>query len=470
MQPKAFADVTAGQILGADIMTRLLGPFSVIVFIAFLGGVSQGMCAELAAFPGAEGFGAVAVGGRGGRVIQVTTLAPNGPGSLGEACAAEGPRIVVFTVGGVIRGDIAIKHSRITIAGQTAPAPGITIEGRLLARPVPWRRLHDIVVRFLRLRPPPATGVGGDVVQLPDTERVILDHLSLAWANDETIDICHASEVTIQWCTLEESDIEGHTKGGFHNFGLISAYPDSGNISIHHNLFAHHSRRSPSLTPYVVGKPGDFRNNVIYNFREGLTHDGHVPVEAINLIGNYYKRGPDSDKIAPFGFHRKGKYYLEDNYLDGVGIIDTAGRLPAGLLSWRRLFQSGTRLEAPVGVAHVATHSAQAAYQVVLEQAGCFPRDRVTRRTIQEVRTGGGRWGRNGPAEPDDDWFLKGLGTADAGVDSDGDGMPDAWEEAQGLDRLDGSDHQRIMASGYSAIEDYINQLAHRLIEGASAH
>jgi hypothetical protein len=176
---------------------------------------------------------------------------------------------VVFKVGGVIRGDVAIKDSRITIAGQTAPAPGITIEGRLLARPEPWRRLHDIVVRFLRIRPPPTTGDQGDAVQLPDTERVILDHLSLSWANDETIDIIHSSEVTVQWSTLEESDPEGHSKGRLHNFGLLSAYPGSGDISIHHNLFAHHSRRSPSLTPGVPGKPGDFRNNVVYDFVAG---------------------------------------------------------------------------------------------------------------------------------------------------------------------------------------------------------
>ena len=211
---------------------------------------------DLPAFPGAEGFGATSLGGRGGRVMKVTNLNASGPGSLQEACAAEGPRIVVFDVAGVIRGDVAIKHPRITIAGQTAPAPGITIEGRLLSRPEPWARLHDIVVRFLRFRPRPSTGHDGDAVQLPDTERVMLDHLSLAWANDETVDIIHASEVTLQWSTLEESDVEGHAKGAGHNFGLLSAYPGSGNVSILHNLFAHHSRRSPSLSPYVARQAG----------------------------------------------------------------------------------------------------------------------------------------------------------------------------------------------------------------------
>lgn len=229
----------------------------VIVLTFFI--LSPAAGAELPAFPGAEGFGAVAMGGRGGKVIKVTNLNSSGPGSLQAACEAKAPRMVVFEVGGVIRGDIAIKHSYITIAGQTAPSPGITIEGRLLSRPEPWQRLHDIVVRFIRIRPPPTTGHEGDAIQLPDTERVILDHLSLSWANDEMIDVIHSSEFTLQWSTLEESDLEGHGKGVAHNYGIISAYPNSGNITIHHNLFAHQSRRSPSLTPYVPGKPSDFR-------------------------------------------------------------------------------------------------------------------------------------------------------------------------------------------------------------------
>jgi pectate lyase len=221
----------------------------------------------------------------------------------------------VFEVGGVIRGDVSIVHPFITIAGQTAPSPGITIEGRLLSRPDfpnyredPQKRINDIIVRFIRIRPAPSTGHTGDALQMPHTERVVLDHLSLSWASDETIDICHSSEFTVQWCTIEESDTKGHDKVVAHNFGLISAYPNSGNISILHNLFAHQSRRSPSLSPYVAGKPGDFRNNVVYNFYEGLTHDGHVPREAINFIGNYYKRGPNSKTIIPFAFHPEGRY------------------------------------------------------------------------------------------------------------------------------------------------------------------
>lgn len=426
--------------------------------------------AELPAFPGAEGFGAVSIGGRGGKVIKVINLNSSGPGSLQAACAAQGPRIVVFEVGGVIRGDIAIQHPFITIAGQTAPSPGITIEGRLLSRPEPWRRLHDIIVRFIRIRPPPTTGHDGDAVQLPDTERVILDHLSLSWANDEAIDICHASEFTIQWSTIEETDIEGHAKGKGHNFGLISAYPGSGNISIHHNLFAHHSRRSPSLTPYVPGKPGDFRNNVVYNFREGLTHDGHVPQEAINLIGNYYKRGPDSERIVPFAFHPEGRYFLADNLIDGIGPVEDLLQGHASAPAWLKLSRKGTLLTEPALVAPVATHSAVEAYQRVLRQAGSFPRDRVTTRTVREVVEGSGRWGRNAPAAPSDDWYLAGLTRSAPPKDSDGDGIPDEWEDAHGLNKFDSQDYHRTMPSGYPAIESYINERAEFLVNAHAIH
>ena len=437
-----------------------LSKFIVLTFFI----LSSAVGAELPAFPGAEGFGAVAVGGRGGKVIKVMNLNSSGPGSLQAACEAKEPRIVVFEVGGVIRGDIAIKHPYITIAGQTAPSPGITIQGRLLSRPEPWQRLHDIVVRFIRIRPPPTTGHEGDAIQLPDTERVILDHLSLSWANDEMIDIIHSSEFTLQWSTLEESDLEGHGKGVAHNYGIISAYPNSGNITIHHNLFAHQSRRSPSLTPYVPGKPGDFRNNVVYNFREGFTHDGHIPQEAINLIGNYYKRGPNSEKIIPFAFVPEGRYYVAGNFIDGVGLIEELLEERAELPTWLKMSRKGTFLAEPAPVAPVKTHSAREAYQRVLNQAGCFPKDRVTSRTLQEFAQGAGAWGRNAPATPSDDWYLAELKRNTPPLDGDGDGIPDEWEDAHSLNKADPRDHNLVLPSGYTAIDLYINEKASLLV------
>ena len=153
---------------------------TIIVLSMLAAPAGAGEAKRAAAFPGAEGFGAAAVGGRGGKVIKVTNLKADGPGSLQAACAAEGPRIVVFDVSGVIRGNVTIRHSNITIAGQTAPGAGITIEGMLKnvyrAKPP----LHDVVVRFLRVRPRPLKrkGAGGDCVQLTYIDRLIVDHVN----------------------------------------------------------------------------------------------------------------------------------------------------------------------------------------------------------------------------------------------------------------------------------------------------
>jgi len=198
----------------------------------------------LPAFPGAEGFGCTTTGGRGGRVIKVTNLNSSGPGSLQAACSAEGPRIVVFDTSGIIPGDVIIDQNQITIAGQTAPGAGITIRGRLMTR-YGDETFEDIVVRFLRVRPDPTTGVSGDAIQFSKVENCVIDHVSCSWANDETIDIYYAHDVTIQWCTIEESDLEGHSKGVPHNYGMINS-PGGGRISLHHTLFACLLYTSPS--------------------------------------------------------------------------------------------------------------------------------------------------------------------------------------------------------------------------------
>ena len=419
---------------------------------------------NLPAFPGAEGFGAIAKGGRGGRVIKVTNLDASGPGSFQAACAEAGPRIVIFDVAGVIRGDVAIRHSNITVAGQSAPSPGITLVGRLLARPQEGERLKDVVVRFLRVRPPPTSGHTGDAVQLPHSERVILDHLSLSWANDEMIDIIHSSEVTVQWSTIEESDPTGHDKGVAHNFAILSAYPGSGNVSIHHNLFAHHSRRLPSLSPGEPDKPGDFRNNVVYNYRDGLVHDGHKPKAGINLIGNYYKRGPDSETVYPFQFAPAGNYFVSVNYFDGLGMLSLPMSATTVVPGWMKISRHGTLLNRAVDVAPVHTHAAQDAYRMVMSRAGTWPRDRVTKRTLSEVVEGTGKWGRHASENPTSEWFLDGMPAGLPEMDSDGDGIPDRWERKRGLNAHSPADNGRIMKSGYSAVEEYLNERAQQRI------
>jgi len=413
----------------------------------------------LPSFPGAQGWGSTTPGGRGGRVIKVTNLNTSGPGSLQDACSQEGPRMVVFDTSGVIPGEVGIEHGRITIMGQTAPGAGITITGMLYT---PWdpsgqARYRDIVIRFLRIRPDPIPGVSwADAIQFSGVRNCVLDHISCSWASDETVDIYSADSITVQWCTIEESDTRGHPEGQ-HNYGLISG-PEGGHVSIHHTLFAHHKRRCPA----IANGPSDVRNTVVYNFRDGFLHDNESNNLGFNIIGNYYKRGLNDPSIYPFCFADKYSYYLSDNFIEGVGMIQDPWAEKDKLSGLRSYAGYGVKATAEFEVPTVTTHSPEEAYEMVLESAGCFPRDTVSRRTIEEVRTGTGWWGRHDPGD-----LMAGLAPAAAPTDSDGDGMPDAWERTKGLDPEDGTDHSATMASGYTAIEEYCNMLAARLIAAA---
>lgn len=449
---------------------------------------------SLPAFPGAEGWGCETPGGRGGKVMIVTNLNPDGPGSLQEACAAAGPRIVVFAVSGVISNTITIENSNITIAGQTAPGAGITIAGMLGTR----EGICDVVIRHIRVRPKRAA----DTFAGPDGEKVarrthecglanpylkeeqkafsmepfakepnemhhaaflngvtnlVVDHCSFAWGADEVVAVCRSVNVTFQWCAIEEGTIkEGRKYSGYHNFGMFSAYNAKGDfISVHHNLFAHNSRRTPSIRDGFA----DLRNNVIYNARGGFDHDGGGGND-YNYIGNYFKRGPNSTGVlagvswgnrfwwAEFrGPGHGSQYYVEDNLWD-----DQPPPLP-------QYVEDGTvRLKEPMPAPKVTTQKATEAYGLVLESAGAWPRDAVTTRTIEEVRTGTGDYGRREPKGG----LMEGLTPGAAPVDTDKDGMPDDWEKKNGLDPAK-DDSAKVMPDGYTAIEVYLNEVAESL-------
>ena len=413
------------------------------------------------AFPGAEGFGAVATGGRGGRVIKVTNLNAKGPGSLNWAVQQKGPRIVVFDVSGVIKGDVTITKSDLTIAGQTAPGAGITLEGILSTRYQIKPPVHNVILRFLRVRPPVHQGKwhGGDCLQITRVKRLMLDHISTSWSTDESIDLSGSQQVTLQWCALEESDPVGHDKGR-HNYGLLLSYGGS-DTTVHHNLFAHHEKRAPICTIETV----DHRNNVLYNmllpFIWSAGHNQGVPIK-INLVGNTIKAGPnvrttmkgrDFDRL---NWNRKdANLFTKDNYLDWMGkVVDTA---------------KGPKVEVPWPAPPVQTQPHKEAYELVLEKAGCFPRDAVSRRTIDEVRKGTGKWRRLDPKGG----LMVGLRPGRPAKDTDNDGLPDVWETAHKLDPNDPSDANRIVPAGaskadrhkgYTWIEFYINDLADSLI------
>jgi hypothetical protein len=465
------------------------GIISLLIILSFLSVVikSNGYLTyktDIVAFPGAEGWGAFTSGGRNGKVIKVTNLNSSGPGSLAEACSADGPRIVVFEVSGVINGDVLITEPYITIAGQTAPGAGITIEGKLGTYDF---GVNDIIVRHLRLRRQRDIGSGGDAIQMgglgPEkrgTCNIILDHLSLSWGNDEVIDLYNAHHVTVQWCSVEESDDKGHNKG-VHNYGIISAAENNGAVSVHHNLWAHHSRRIPCMAPYRENAADDFCNNLIYNCRGGYTDDGHGnrAKSPVNLYKNYYRRGPQTiDRMYPYALSTFMDYYVKDNYFEDWGYQDhpvhwKPSDQPGGVPKWIQFNNNGNEISEPGKTPHINTQDAKDVYDLVLSKAGCWPRDHITKRTVEEVKNKGGSWGRNAPLEPSDDWFMEGLISAAAPLDSDNDGMPDEWEKAHGLNPEDPGDANKIVPAlaskdnrhqGYTFIEFYINELADNLL------
>ena len=269
-------------------------------------------------FPGAEGFGSTTPGGRGGRVIFVTNVNDAGPGSFRAACEAEGPRIVIFRVSGLITlaSPIVIKQPYVTIAGQTAPGDGICLRNYTFVVAT-----HDVIVRYLRSRLGDLSRQEADNITLAGgAENVILDHCSATWSVDEALSLAgNVSNVTVQWCLIAEGlNHSKHTKGP-HGYGSLSRA--NGPVTWHHNLWAHNNARNPRLGDNY-GRPPyptfDVRNNVIYNYGEiasGLTQG----VLKINYVGNYIRPGPDSKALTPIhiGGPSDLSFYIRDNVFEG---------------------------------------------------------------------------------------------------------------------------------------------------------
>jgi len=435
---------------------------------------------SLPAFPGAEGYGALSRGGRGGRVIKVTNLKPEGEGSFQWACDQKGPKIIVFEVSGVVpctRNSKGKKYlsvtSDTTIAGQTAPGAGITIEGMLSIRRGGGKG-HDNgnrTIRFLRAR---AVLCSGNLraVETAGKENMILDHVSGSWAPDDTFDLYSTAVVTYQWCGIEESDIQYEGGDEPHNFAITAG---KGKNSIHHCLVAHHHDRAPMGN--WLKAPMDWRNNVIYNVGTGGV------VTPGNMVGNYSKAGPGGGLVGspriyqqPTVFARpylggnskapKETVYMKGNYMAwGSGYFD-------GPWSKRDLRKPEALRKAPLETPPVTTHTAEEAYELVCAHAGCLPRDAVSSRIVREAQTGTGAWGRNTPAGG----LMEGLTPGTPPKDSDNDGMPDKWEKARKLDPEDPADNNTIVPAGaspgdrhkgYAYIEYYINDLADQLVAQA---
>jgi len=419
------------------------------------------------AFPGAEGFGAQALGGRGGQVLFVTNLHDAGEGSLRAAVETDGPRTVIFQVSGtiVLESTLAIKKPYITIAGQTAPGDGICLKDRGLAIAA-----DHVIVRYLRCRPGDNTESEPDAISIGAGQNIIVDHCSASWAVDETLSAStrgNLGNLTVQWCIIAESLNESSHHKGAHGYGSLIRGGWGNGYTFHHNLYAHHRARLPRPGNYndrtkdPDGLTLDFRNNVIYNWggdAAGYNADGSNGTNSItrmNFVGNYYKSGPDSRRTLAFSESSpSAQAYFAGNAMDG--------RIPDD--PWSLVVFSGFADEAlegyqrstPIPVAPVDTDDAMAAYERVLADAGATlpQRDSVDTRVVAGARKGTGRI-------IDDEDEVRGwppLASARPPADSDRDGMPDQWERRHGLSSDDAADRNADDdQDGYTNLEEYLN-------------
>lgn len=403
------------------------------------------------AFPGAEGGGRYATGGRGGSVYEVTTLADSGPGSLRDAVSGSN-RTIVFRVSGNIelRGGLDITGSNLTIAGQTAPGDGICVVGNETKA----EDVENIILRHMRFRGTDTLGTPIDTFGMEGCRNVIIDHCSFSWAVDEVCSPYGNENFTMQWCIISEGLAMSAHEKGLHGYGGLWG---GDNATYHHNLLVHQGGRNPRFS-FVEDVPQrtDHRNNVIYNYGYTSCYGGEW-ADGVNIVGNYYRPGPNTlAGIAPVivAPNRGGIWHVGGNVVEGHSDV-TADNLrgvdfPVG---------GATLREEPLAFPDpIEAQSARDAYEAVLAGAGAIlpRRDAVDARVVGDVRQGTGRLINSqkevGGVVP--------LASAEAPRDSDHDGIPDDWERSHGLSKNDAADGSSIdPATGYSNLELYLNSL-----------
>ena len=492
--------------------------------------------AQAPAFPGAEGHGRYVSGGRQGEVYHVTNLKDSGAGSFRDA-VSKSNRIVVFDVGGVIAlsSDVTIKDN-ITIAGQTAPYPGITLRYRTL------RPGSNNIIRFIRIRRGQEKDVndGADALWQRQKTEMILDHCSFSWSIDEVASFYDNNNFTMQWCTLGESlNNAGHGKGA-HGYGGIWG----GKLaSFHHNLICHVNNRSPRFNGARYNWSGytnntrfkdfnwentvqaenvDFRNCVIYNCGNGCY--GGPGGGYINIVNNYYKTGPSastsrvttvsianstSSKDNKEYWDMTSRYYIHGNqvnstedkdwtdvsYDSGVQTINGEkytidslhyyGDTVSYVKNSKGIDCVRIKLDGPTAIGEVTTHTAKASFDKVLAYAGAsLFLDDVDARYFQEAKDGTATYtgsvtkkqGRIDIVSDVDGYteetFPTGVRPAD--FDTDGDGMPDEWESANGLNPNDASDGKTYTLdtekNWYTNLEVYMNSIVEDIMKAGNSN
>lgn len=415
--------------------------------------------ARTLAFAGAVGYGAGSVGGRGGRVIAVTTLDDAGPGSFRACIDDSGPRTCIFRVAGLIRftgWPPVIRNPYLTVAGQTAPGDGITIAhagGSTGRTPILIKGTHDIVIRNIRVRNDRIGGSRGseDSFTIENSDNVILDHVSASWARDELVNGNGDNDRISITNSIFAQGIPRHDK-----CALLSSDPKGPQrFSFIGNICAHNGDRNPEID-FTPKSCVEIVNNIFYNAQSEFTEIwekfGGAPVA---LIGNNFLAGPNTGPKA-VGIARnltgsKGlaRVYLWDNVFDGA-FTHVSPLVPDATVT------------TPPCPGTVTAMSADKAYRVVLATAGAFPRDSLDAKTATQIRKRTGRIVREPGMIPD---IISGTPYPDA----DRDGMDDGWEAAHGADprRFDAwADADR---DGVANLDAFMDDLARRVIRQAKS-
>ena len=465
----------------------ILKTFPCVLLACFTTGLlaqQQAVESSLPAFPGAEGFGKFATGGRGGKVAFVTNLNDKGEGSFRYALEQfpGEPLTVIFNVSGIIdlQSKIVIKRSNLTIAGQTAPGDGICLKGQsLILNGASSKGNHgNIIIRFIRSRPGGTLKTGLYGFDMENCHTVIVDHCSFSWANEECAAMYDTKNTTVQWCIVSEGLYSaGHMKGNRSYGGVWGGQY----ASYHHNLIAHLNNRAIRFNgarAHDTVALIDYRNNVIYNWgNTNAAYGGEVNINGgisqVNMVNNYYKPGPAAPAELKFvhASYQKdnskgtGQWFVSGNIMEGDKSLTKKNN--RGIDLAEAGFPKGAIADKPFIISvPLPEQTAMDAYNDVLKYAGAImpKRDAVDERVVYETRTGTaigkGVYGKPGII----DNVLQVGGwpqyqSAPALKDSDEDGMPDEWEIKNGLNSNDASDRNKIAKDGYTMLEKYLNEL-----------
>src|SRR5688572_16753425 len=439
------------------------------------------------AFPGAEGFGAAATMRKNnlpfaGEVYHVTSLADTlTQGTLRHAVRESGfpagGRIVVFDVGGTINltASLDIKNvNGLYIAGQTAPSP-ITITGETSQITSSSGKItQNVIIRNVAFRK--GSGNGEDAITFAGSgtgTNLILDHVSASWAEDENVSVANNNtNVTAQYSMINDALVSNHAYGS-----LIRPRINS-NVTFHHNLYANNSSRQARFGTYDAMKlTADFRNNVVYNWRDRASYSGgsseaEQEFVDVNYVGNYLIAGPGTIGSPTLAFsvdkNVDARVYQSGNFIDSDKQANPGGQPNGADTGWGMFTvstpvtdQTLTQMGTPFAMAPVATQSAGDAYNQVLNYVGnsWWNRDAIDARVINNVRTNTGPTiGAAAPPAAELNGVLSApMTTRAAGWDTDNDGMPNAWELSHGLNPNLASPGD-FDSDGYSNVEEYLNE------------